>query len=214
MLKLIYLANRKPGFTHDDFARRWRMHGALGMSTPFWRHALGYVQAEPIRPVPIAGASGDYDAVACLMVRDDTFTGPYTPEDIAASETMIEDEAETFAGPIPNVSLWVSEETLKPGALGGITAFLFFTDAGKARATGLCYAASDGLNRVVVNLKREGAALGPMKNTLPYAAIVELSASSVEGLKAVLGTAGVAPLGGADVTVVTREAVLWDRLTA
>ncbi len=28
MLKLVYLAKRKPGFGFDDFVRRWREHGA------------------------------------------------------------------------------------------------------------------------------------------------------------------------------------------
>ena len=57
MLKLMYLAKRKPGFTTDQFVCRWRMHGATAMAQPLWRHALGYIQAEPIRPAPIAGAS-------------------------------------------------------------------------------------------------------------------------------------------------------------
>lgn len=30
MLKMIYLARRKSGFTFDEFVRRWRKHGALG----------------------------------------------------------------------------------------------------------------------------------------------------------------------------------------
>ena len=42
MLKLIYLARRKPGFTVDEFVRRWRKHGALGMEQAIWRHAIGY----------------------------------------------------------------------------------------------------------------------------------------------------------------------------
>ncbi len=75
MQKLIYLAKRKPGFSFDEFVCRWRKHGAFAMGRPIWRHAIGYVQAEPIRPVPIPGASEEFDAVACYMIRDAILEG-------------------------------------------------------------------------------------------------------------------------------------------
>ncbi len=206
MMKLIYLARRKPGFTFDEFVCRWRQHGALGMSQPLWRFALGYVQAEPIKPAPIAGASDDYDAVACYMVTDDMFAS-MTDDDMPGAMAMAQDELETFSGPIPGVSLWVSEQHFKPGELGGITAFLFFTDASTAR--GIAERAGDApqLNRVILNLQDDSRG-GSEANTLPYSAVVELSASNVPDLEA----AASALLGDADVAVVTREAVLWDRL--
>lgn len=206
MIKLIYLAKRKPGFSFDEFVCRWRQHGALGMSQPLWRFALGYVQAEPIKPAPIAGASDDYDAVACYMVTDDMFTS-ITDDDMPGAMAMAQDELETFSGPIPEVSLWVSEEHIKPGELGGITAFLFFTDASTAR--GIAERASDApqLNRIILNLQDDSRG-GPEANTLPYRAVVELSASNVPDLEAAASEL----LGDADVAVVTREAVLWDRL--
>ena len=43
------------------------------MEGDFWSQAVGYVQAEPIRPTPVPGASEDFDAIACYMVRDDAF---------------------------------------------------------------------------------------------------------------------------------------------
>ncbi len=91
MLKLMYLARRKPGFTVDEFIRRWRKHGALGMEQPLWRYALGYVQAEPIRPSPMVGAAEEYDAVDCFMVQDAMFSG-MTADYIAGSATMAQDE--------------------------------------------------------------------------------------------------------------------------
>jgi len=206
MMKLIYLAKRKPGFTFDAFVCRWRKHGALGMSLPLWRFALAYVQAEPIKPAPIAGTSDEYDAVACYMVRDDMFTS-MTEEDFPGAMAMAEDELETFAGPIPAVSLWVREEPIKPGELGGITAFLFCREESAARDIAHRARGAAGLNRIILNL-RDDSGRGPEANTLPYAAIVELSAYDVPALEAATGDL----LQAADVAVVTREAVLWDRL--
>ena len=76
---------------------------------------------EPIRPAPLPGASDAFDAIACYMVTDDMFTR-MTEADMPGALAMAEDELETFAGPIPEVSLWVREERIKPGELGGITA--------------------------------------------------------------------------------------------
>jgi hypothetical protein len=213
MLKLVYLAKRRPGFSADDFTRRWRMHGAVGMSTAIWRHALGYVQAEPIRPVPISGASDAYDAVACFMVKDDTFTGGYGPEDIEAAQIMLKDELETFSAPIPTVSLWVREERLKSGELGGKTAYLFFSDLDRARAVAEHYRNDERLDRVILNVRSDDPNLGAMESPLPYEAVVELSASSLPRLQAALEAAH-APFRDADVAVVTREAVFWDRMPA
>lgn len=213
MLKLMYLAKRKPGFTPDEFVRRWRMHGANGMSVSLWRHALGYVQAEPIRPAPIAGASEDYDAVACFMVKEDAFTSPpIMPDDAEAAQFLARDERETFSGPIPAVSLFVDEEVLKPGVLGGTTAYLFFHDVDQARETAQAHVNAPGLNRLILNVKRTDAALGPMQNTLPYEAVVEISAMDLPTLTTIIADAGGAALDAADVAIVTREAVLWDRM--
>ena len=77
MLKLIYLARRNPKLgSFDDFVRRWRLHGARGMEGAFWSQAVGYVQAEPVRPTPVPGTSEAFDAVACYMVRDRAFEQP------------------------------------------------------------------------------------------------------------------------------------------
>lgn len=207
MIKLIYLAKRKPGFTFDEFVCRWRQHGALGMSQPLWRFALGYVQAEPIKPTPIAGASDDYDAVACYMVTDDMFTR-MTDDDLPGAMAMAEDELETFSGPIPDVSLWVREEHIKAGELGGTTAFLFCAAESTARSIGTRARNVAGLNRVILNLRDDNTG-GPGANALPYSAVVELSANNVLDLE----TAAKELLVNADLAVVTREAVLWNRLS-
>ncbi|TXS96168.1 EthD domain-containing protein [Parahaliea maris] len=208
MLKLMYLARRKPGFTVDDFIRRWRKHGALGMEQPLWRYTLGYVQAEPIRPAPVAAASQDYDAIASFMVDSDMFAG-MTEEDMAGSARMAEDEAETFAEPIPGVSLWVQEEVIKPGEPGGVSAYLFFNSRQDAENIAeVARERATHLNRIVLNL-RDDESLGPAMNTLPYAAILDLGASDLSSLRGALADdLAVA----ANLAVVTRDAVLWDRL--
>lgn len=211
MLKLVYLAKRKPGFGFDAFVRRWRMHGARGMEQAIWRNALGYVQAEPIRPVPIAGASEEYDAVACFMLRDETFA-EMREEDAAGSRVMAADELETFSAPIPTTSLWVDEDRLVDGELGGTTAFLFFASAERGSEIAERARAARGLRRIVLNRRQDDGPLGPGANTLPYEAVVELSASDVPTLAEAVGAGATGLLAEADVAVVTREAVLWDRI--
>ncbi len=213
MIKLIYLAKRKPGFTPDEFTRRWRMHGAKGMSVSMWRHAVGYVQAEPIRPAPLPGACEDYDAVACYMVRDDAFTSPpILPDDADANELMARDELETFSGPIMPVAMFVNEDVMKAGVLGGTSAYLFFSDAGAAREIAHRSEGAPGINRLILNVKRTDEALGSLQGGLPYAAVVEVSAADLPALREVIAHAGEGVLQAADVAMVTREAVLWDRM--
>jgi len=211
VLKLVYLAKRKPEFSFDDFVRRWRRHGALGMQQPLWRHALGYVQAEPIRPAPLAGASEEFDAIACFMVRDEMFAA-FTEEDGAGAAVMAADELQTFSAPIPTTSLWVDEERLQGDELGGIAAYLFFEEPAAARATAQRARSAGGLRRIVLDLRRDDGPLGPGANTLPYGAILELSAASVPDLAASVGSEEKGLLDESDLAVVTREAVLWDRL--
>lgn len=210
MLKLIYLAKRKPGFSHDQFVRRWRMHGALGMQQSIWRHALGYVQSEPIRPSPVPGASEEYDAVACLMVGDAMFSDR-TEQDAEAGQRMAADELETFAVPIPTVSLWVTEEQLRPGDLGGISAYLFFSSEAQAKATANLAVGVDTFTRIVLN-QRDDSLFDGALNTLPYLAVLELSAAGITSLSAAMAALAGKPQAPAELTVVTRDAVLWDRI--
>jgi hypothetical protein len=183
------------------------------MSMPFWHHSLLYVQAEPIRPVPFPGASDDYDGIAYIVTNDEAFTAEATPEDKIGAETMLKDELETFAGPIPPVIMWLKEEILIKGEPGGVTAFLFFTDAGKSRQAAEHYRKSGAANRVVLNNRRDDFQIPPFKPVLPYQATVELSASSLAALKTIMEPGEDAAWRQADLAVVTREAVLWDRIS-
>jgi hypothetical protein len=211
MIKLMYLAKRKPGFTRDGFVKRWRRHGALGMSTAFWRHVLVYVQAEPLSPEAMPGASGDYDALAYLSCKDEAFSQAPTPEDNKDTEMMLKDEQETFEIPTPNVSLWLQEHVLKSDEPGGVAAYLFFNDAAKARGIAEHYSAKDFVKRVVFNARQNNIELGGFKPIYPYQAVVEVSAPNLVTLKNAMGADSNAWWRDADLAVATREAVLWDR---
>ena len=212
MLKLIYLAHRHPEFdSFDAFVRRWRLHGARGMEGDFWSQAVGYVQAEPIRPTPVAGTSEAFDAIACYMVRDDAFDAH--PPDAAEARRIAQDELETFSAPIPTTALWVNEERVLEGDLGGATAFLFFAGLETAREVGKRALASGGFDRITVNVRNDDRPFGPRQNTLPYAAIVELSAPRIASLVRALAGEHASLLSAADPAVITREVVFWDRLT-
>jgi len=53
--------------------------------------------------------------------------------------------------------------------------------------------------------------MGAEANTLPYEAVLELSAASAPALAAAVSSSSDL-LAAADLAVITREAVLWDRL--
>ncbi len=210
MLKLIYLAHRNPKFaSFDEFVRRWRLHGARGMEGHFWNQAIGYVQAEPVRPTPVPGTSEEFDAIACYMVRDRAFD---EPPSAAEANRIAQDELETFSAPIPATTLWVDEERVLEGELGGATAFLFFTELAKAREAGESALAAGGFDRITVNVRCDDGPLGPRANTLPHAAVVELSAGRIASLASALAGEQAKLLSAADPAVITREVVFWDRL--
>lgn len=209
MMKLIYLAQKKPGFSRDAFLARWRRHGALGMAQPMWRHTIAYIQAEPIQPALVPGLSEDYDAIATFCLGDNMFAD-LGATDAEGSRIMAADELETFATPIPEVSLWVTEEAIKLGDLGGFGAYLFYRDATAAAAAATVAASDPRSTRVFLNHRNDNL-LGERANTLPYSAIVEFATASLDELRDLL-TAEREVFCAADVAVATREAVLWDRL--
>jgi len=214
MLKLMYLARRKPDLTRDQFTRRWRMHGARSMTTRFTEYSLCYSQAEPIIPSPVPGGSEEYDAIAYNMITDNAFTDPRTPETAAEGRMMSADELETFSENIsPSVILWVTEEQVKPGEPGGVTAFLFFKDAGGARQAAEACRTIAETNRVTLNIRQADADKFGVKSTLPYEAVVELATTDRATLVKVATGPAASAIATADLVVYTRECILWDRLS-
>lgn len=209
-LKSIYLAKRKPGFSHDEFVIRWRKHGALAMSQSFFYNRMKlYVQAEIITPEPWAGAAKDYDAVAYLIQRPG---GELTSDELSELAFMVTDEYETFAGPILPVLLQTEETVLKDGPPGGVTAFLFFSDIEKAAQVAAHYRSSPQARRISLNTRRDDLTYGDMSSLVPYKAVVDISAASLGELTKLMGVSEVEAWRSADLVTVTRECVLWDRL--
>lgn len=209
--KNIYLARRRPGFTHDEFVIRWRQHGTLAMSQSFFRENMKvYVQAEVLQPSPVTGASDDHDAVAYFIQPPNT---TLTQRHMEELEFMALDEYETFDGAILPVILQVDEWVLKAGVPGGVTAFLFFVDPADAVPVAEHYRHVESTHRVVLNVRNEERTLGDMSSLIPYRAVVEVSACDLDLLGAVLGAGGRALWRSSDLAAITRECVLWDRVS-
>jgi hypothetical protein len=200
MSKIMYLAERKPGFSDEGFVARWRQHGALAMSLPMAGNFERYIQASVLRPAPVAGASDLYDAVGVLWMYEDGHLKDPTPSHLQDVDTLAVDELETFAYPIAPVCMAVDETVLKAGE-APVTAYAFFNDGGAARRFAEQAAQDRATRRVALNVKA-AAVGGDLK--LPYQAIVEVSADAAPALSAL-------DLGAADLAVVARDAVLWPR---
>jgi len=209
MAKLIYLAKRKPGFTHDQFTARWRKHGALAMSLSLWRYMDGYAHADVLHPTPISGASEDYDGVGLIWVKGEDMWRNPQPGDMKDVETLLEDEKQTFSHPIPEYSLICDEEVLRDDGDGRITIFLYFNNNDQARkiAQSLSVSLDKDVQRIVFNTpKNLGAFADPV---LPYRGVLELSARTGEKLRRVLHAQAPSLLQDANLAVVTRVAQLW-----
>ena len=83
---------------------------------------------------------------------------------------------------------------------------------GNAASVGDHYEKNDKALRVVLNNVRDDIQMQGVTPLLPYKAVVEVSAVDLATLKTIIEPAGTAPWRKADVAVVTREALLWDRL--
>jgi hypothetical protein len=209
MLKFMYFAKRKHNFTPETFIPRWRQHAALAMSLPMWRNMALYVHADTIRPVPLVGASSEYDGFSYAVARDEQLFKTPSSSEAADVQRMLDDELETFDGPIPAGLMFVDAEMLKNGTPGGVTACLAYNDFQKAEAVAKTYAGKPNAARVVLNRVRADMKMPGTK--VSYAATVEISAPDVDSLKTMLETDG-APWRSADLAVVAREAILHDKM--
>ncbi len=206
-MKFMYLTKRLPSLTPEGFSARWRQHGKLAMSLPFFKNMLRYVQADVLRPSPIPGTSLDFDGVSLTVARDDSlFTKP-SPDNAENVKIMLKDEEETFDGPIPDVMFFVHEDVIRNVGPADVTAFLFFNDVAKAQSV------ADSLSnqgekpdRIVVNRFRDDLKASQTPK-LHYKAMVEAACTSVDKLKAAMAND---TWRKADLTVVAREAILAD----
>jgi hypothetical protein len=121
-VKLVYLARRKPGLDRDRFLRRWRQHGALGMSLSFWSDVERYAHCDVRGELDGAGqgAESDFDAIGMLWYR--AARGPASV-DPAEGAAMLKDEQETFSAAVSTSMVMATEhKALERGEAVGVKA--------------------------------------------------------------------------------------------
>jgi len=116
--KAIYLANRHPRLTRDEFRDRWLRHSGIGESLADPRlessvSGLRYcLTVDPSDVLP--SASNEHDGVALLSLRGavviPTFHAMLTQNDVAYA-----DELRTFERPVEDVTLYAASELVVDG---------------------------------------------------------------------------------------------------
>lgn len=175
--KLIYVANRHPRYRHEEFIRRWRQHGSLGMSQARWRNVALYLHCDRIdgltRSLPIL----ECDGVAIVVYRSEHARQAHIADE-GARRTMKADELDTFAQPVATTSLLVRETVERDGPRDDFRLFVFWpasiTDEVRYEEHWL---AGTG---VALTRNRPTAEIG----NRPWASIDELAGPSVEKLDA------------------------------
>jgi hypothetical protein len=209
----MYLAQRHPtSYTPETFPPRWRQHGRLAMSLPNWteRNRL-YMHTDLVRPVPVAGASDQYDGVGYVIFKGDPFANVGNPAATGNANIMLQDELLAFAGPVMPMAVFVADEILKPGRYGGVTAFMWCNDEATARNLAEAFAAQPGAGRVVFNriIEDRPASADPQ---VRYKAVAEVAAPGVEEIKTLFEA--VPAWRKADLTLIDRDAVLFNEIDA
>jgi hypothetical protein len=130
--KLIYLAKRNLALSRPQFLRRWRQHGALGMSLPRWKNISRYVHCDVLHPTTDAAVFNDnYDGVGLIWHRSAQARAAHLA-DTTSRSTMERDEFETFSEPIVNSCLLAREEMVqrRDPAASSLTKLFYFSTFG------------------------------------------------------------------------------------
>ena len=135
--KLIYVAQRHPRYTHEAFIQRWRQHAAVGMSQPRWRNVARYLHCDRIDALPEAVPPLDCDGVAVVVYRSESARQAHIADE-SARRTMKQDELDTFAQPVANTSLLVSEDLARSGPVDGFRLFVFWPAGSPDGALAVC----------------------------------------------------------------------------
>lgn len=125
--KLIYLARQRPRTSIDEFVRRWRRHGALGMSMDFWANTARYAQCTVRAELRPGGGVRASDWSGFGMVWDRPGPRRSFPSDLTARTAMLDDERETFADAVAACQLRAFERPRtadSPGAEPAVAAQL------------------------------------------------------------------------------------------
>jgi len=130
--KLIYLAKRNLALSRPQFLRRWRQHGALGMSLPRWKNISRYVHCDVLHPTTDAAVFNDnYDGVGLIWHRSAQARAAHLA-DTTSRSTMERDEFETFSEPIVDSCLLAREEMVQRHdlAASALTKLFYFSTSG------------------------------------------------------------------------------------
>jgi EthD domain len=134
--KLIYVAKRNLALSRPQFLKRWRQHGALGMSLPRWKNISRYVHCDVLHLTTDAPVLNDeYDGVGLIWHRSAQARAAHLA-DTTSRTTMERDEFETFAQPIVNSCLLAREEMVQrrdPPA-SSLTKLFYFSTSGTTYA--------------------------------------------------------------------------------
>ena len=131
--KYVYLARRHPTLDRQAFTRRWRQHGALGMSLPRWVNVWRYVHCD-VLDSDWPGIAAGYDGIGIIWYRSMAARGAHVG-DHASQATMEADEAETFCEPVANFGVLCAEQVLLDGAHSGLKLTRFLARPAPMTAT-------------------------------------------------------------------------------
>src|SRR5439155_20051286 len=112
--KHVYIPNRHPRLTREEFALRWRQHARMGevLDLPevtALRYCLS-CNATDILP----SANDEYDGVALLALRG-LASIPAADRVLTGNEVAYAAELRTFARPVEEVTLYTASELLVAG---------------------------------------------------------------------------------------------------
>ena len=215
--KLIYLARRNPALSREAFTRRWRQHGALGMSRPRWRNIARYVHGDVLD-------GDDHDGIGLIWHRSRAARAAHLA-DTDSRLQMEQDEFETFAEPVANFCLLAHEfvlmtpprasvsidGTADPAGPVKLTRFLDSHSAADSTELRLqLESAAVALHGHVINM-----ALPPERGDgwgLGHACVEELWFANLEDARrAAVVTAACTRSRSSTVVVLTRDVCLFER---
>lgn len=176
--KIIYLADRRAGFSDAAFADKWSAHGRLAMSLPIWRNMTHYAQCDPLAVGPL---SKPCDAIGLVWYRslDAMASIAVEPE---LRQPLLDDELRTFACHVREVAMLTIEETLQEGPRGGWKLFQFDSQD----APQLAVADSRGVRAVAVSRLLDSGYTAASR--LPWRSVLECWFEDGESLERAVAT--------------------------
>lgn len=117
--KMIYLAQRNPGLTEEQFPQAWREHSALGRQCPNVQGKITAVtQCSRVLGEPqLPGTSADYDGVNIMVLRDLQAARDIWDDDDVRT-VMRPDELRVFADHVVHFTLVAEEQEIKSDPQG------------------------------------------------------------------------------------------------